>query len=144
MLNFLNPDKSQGFFCNNQLLLPYHNLNTTDMIVATITRFWKGCKYDGYKKWYTASSFMVYEPCGSHGFKDFSTALTSLIEEEVDLSRTARSITMKHKDDEASAGWWSPVTEKGLVITVSDGIRRFPLHEFYGLLKFNGYAKLEK
>lgn len=114
------------------------------MIVATITRFWKGSKHDGYKKWYTASSFMVYEPTGNHGFIDFSTVLTSLIEDEIDVSKTTRSITMMNKDDEASAGWWSPITEKGLVIKVSEGIRRCPLHEFYGLLKMNGYAKLDK
>lgn len=114
------------------------------MIVATITRFWKGCKYDGYKKWYTASSFMVYDPSGTHGFTDFSRVLTSLIEEEIDVTKTTRSITTMHKDDEASAGWWSPVKESGLVIKVSDGIRRCPLHEFYGLLKMNGYVKMDK
>lgn len=114
------------------------------MIVATITRFWKGCKHDGYKKWHTSSSFMVYEPSGNHGFTDFSKALTSLIEDEIDVTKTTRSITTKYDEGEASAAWWSPVTEKGLVIKVSDGIRRCPLHEFYGLLKMNGYAKLDK
>lgn len=118
--------------------------NTTDMIVATITRFWKGCNQVGYKRWYTASSFMVYEPSGNHGFIDFSKALTSFIEDEIDVSKTTRSIVTKYKEDEASAGWWSPVSEKGLVIKVSDGVRLCPLHEFYGLLKMNGYAKLDK